>query len=114
MIVINQVDDAIARIQVNVRMLVEHYQVNPQDITDYIWRVARLCLVNEGLTPEQAGDELIALTQRLNKPINALLWQCDSKALAAIDRMLDKQVKEKEREKSKFAANDGCRPGGAV
>lgn len=112
MITIDRVDDAIARIQANTKLLTERHGMDPQKIRGYIWRIASVCLTREGKTPEEAEATLATLTVRLKEPINALLWQCDTEALAAIDKMLDKQVKD--HEKSRPIANDNRDRGGAV
>lgn len=112
MITIDRVDDAISRIQANIKLLTEQCGIDPQKVRGYIWRVASLCLTREGKTPEEAEAALVTLTIRLKEPINALLWQCDTEALAAIDKMLDKQVKD--HEKSRPIANDNRDRGSAV
>ena len=95
MITIERVDDVIARIQANIGILRDLRQVPPERIQDYIARVAANHIATvDDVSLEAAQVYLQELTQGIKNPINTLLWQCDRKALDAIDRKLIEQVRQ--------------------
>jgi len=94
MITIERVDDAIARIQANIQTLKDLCQVPPERIQAYIAKVvAKYIATLDNVSIEEAQAYLQKLTQGLKNPVNTLIWQCDRKALDAIDRKLIEQVR---------------------
>ena len=95
MITIERVDDAIARIQANIQILKDLRRVPPERIQVYIARVAANHIaILDDVSLEAAQVYLQEITQGVKNPINALLWECDRKALDAIDRKLIEQVRQ--------------------